>query len=51
MRRVVEHCENWLQMSVLKGKNCWNCVRRNGYPFRAQPDKKCKNFKLREDKP
>lgn len=42
----VEECENWKEIFVIKGKNCCNCQSRNGYPFRGQPDKKCKNFKL-----
>lgn len=48
MRRVVEHCENWHRMNIQRGNHCWNCSFRNGYPFRAQPDKKCKAFKLKE---
>ena len=46
MRRVVEHCENWMEMSLIHGRHCWNCVMRKGYPYRAQPDKNCENFKL-----
>ena len=29
-----------------QGEHCWNCAFRNGYPFYAQPDKKCENFFL-----
>ena len=44
----VEHCKNWMEISLPRGKHCFNCVRRDGYPYRAQPDKKCANFKRRE---
>jgi len=40
----VEDCENWRPFNVVRGNNCWACGQRNGYPFRAQPDKKCMNF-------
>ena len=51
MRRVVEHCENWFRMHIGRGEHCFNCARRDGYPYRAQPDKKCLNFKIRDTEP
>ncbi len=42
----VEDCQNWKSLFMDRGANCWNCGLRDGYPFRGQPDKKCKNFKI-----
>ena len=50
MRRVVEHCENWIEMNIVRGRHCFNCANRNGFTFRAQPDMNCKNFKLNKDR-
>lgn len=46
----VENCKNWNQDSIARGKHCYNCIRRKGFPYRAQPDKRCANFGLREVK-
>jgi hypothetical protein len=40
----VEQCANWHEMDTGRGKHCFNCVHRNGYPQRAQPSKSCENF-------
>lgn len=40
----VENCKNWQEMSMARGKHCFNCVNRNGFPYRAQPDKNCAKF-------
>ena len=42
--RLVEKCNNWTEVSIIKGHHCWNCAKRNGYPWRAQPDKQCENY-------
>jgi len=44
IKYFVEDCENWMRISTIRGRNCFNCAKRNGYPDRGQPDKKCKNF-------
>lgn len=41
---TVENCKNWTQISLARGNHCWNCAKRNGFPYRAQPDKNCDNF-------
>lgn len=43
---VVEECENWAQLSPVRGCHCWNCGMRDGYPSRGWPDGNCENFKL-----
>lgn len=43
----VEDCENWYEIYPGQ-KHCYNCAARDGYPFRGQPDKNCKNVKLRK---
>ncbi len=50
--KCVEWCKNWEQLYMSRGMHCFNCWRRNGYPFRAQPSKACKNYDLmtREEK-
>lgn len=40
----VEDCKNWHEMSMARGKHCFNCANRNGFPYRAQPDKNCSKF-------
>jgi hypothetical protein len=42
--RLVEQCKNWHEISIVQGHHCWNCAYRDGYPYRAQPDKQCKNY-------
>lgn len=44
----VDCCENYHRMNMARGSHCFNCTRRNGYPALAQPNKNCKNFKLKE---
>jgi hypothetical protein len=41
---LVEQCENWFEISMVQGHHCWNCVHRNGYPYRAQPSRACSRF-------
>ena len=41
----VEKCENWHQEYLTRGRHCFNCIMRDGFPQRAQPSKACKNFK------
>ena len=40
----VEDCNNWSEISLIGGRNCYNCAKRDGYPDRGQPDKRCSNF-------
>jgi hypothetical protein len=43
---LVEDCEKWHQLYITRGRNCYNCAYRNGWPERGQPSEECKNFKL-----
>jgi hypothetical protein len=45
----VEDCENWLEISIVQGGHCFNCVNRNGYPWRSRPTDACENFVLKEE--
>jgi hypothetical protein len=42
--RTVEKCANWLELTMARGNHCFNCINREGYPWRAQPSHACKNF-------
>ena len=44
----VEYCENWKTVIAYEGAHCFNCQNRYGFPYRAQPDINCKNFKKLE---
>ena len=41
---LVEKCVNWTRISEVRGRNCYNCAFRNGYPDRGQPSRACLNF-------
>ena len=43
---LVEGCEKWHEVYMTRGRNCYNCANRNGWPQRGQPSEECKNFKL-----
>lgn len=45
---TVFDCEEWLRIPGHGGHHCWNCGMRDGYPFWGQPDKQCKNFRLKK---
>ena len=47
---LVEECTNWMEISPIRGKHCYNCAMRDGYPFRGQPDSRCTNFNLEINK-
>jgi len=38
-------CENFMQLSCVIPANCYNCVRRNGYPSYLFGEEQCANFK------
>jgi hypothetical protein len=42
---LVEGCKNWVEYYLGTGHHCWNCVNRDGYPYRGQPSKACKNYR------
>ncbi len=44
--KKVEDCLNWKECNPVRGKHCYNCGMRNGYPYRGQPDKRCSNFSI-----
>lgn len=44
----VEDCENWLEISMVSGGHCFNCVNRDGYPWRSRPGNPCTRFVLKE---
>jgi len=50
-RIIIKHsvwdCKNYKRISVTIGDNCWACGMRKGYPYYAQPDKNCENFKIK----
>lgn len=40
----VEKCASWHELNTGQGRHCYNCVHRDGYPYRGQPSKACGNF-------
>jgi hypothetical protein len=41
------NCSNFMQLRAVQPDNCYNCVRRSGYPANLGGDPKCENFKLK----
>lgn len=43
---TVEKCGRWQEDMPGRGHHCFNCINRDGYPYRAQPSSACKNFTI-----
>ena len=37
-------CFNYAELSFLPGPHCYNCMKRDGFPWRARAGKGCKNY-------
>jgi len=46
---MVEECKYWVIKTEGRGHNCYNCMYRNGFPYRGLPDENCKNFEFLEE--
>jgi hypothetical protein len=38
-------CENYHEISMVQGPHCYNCARRDGWPWMGRPTNACANFK------